>query len=465
MNQRIFVDMDGTLAKWQEVNNESELYQKGFYENLLPNNNLLNGIKKLINEGKDIYILSSFLNGSEYALAEKNIWLDKYLPELPKDKRIFVNYGDNKTIYIPNGITKNDYLIDDHTKNLIDWEESGGTGIKFLNGINHKKGRWQKLMLKEDENILINLKNLLEGKGSEIFNEKILQLSKDFLNAIDNYKNSLFSSEEEIMKAEQGMNVARDKYLVERNKLKDLYKIEINGQWHEADNLYISYKISDSNNKVLQKGYTCIETENFDIDEDKAIAEILNDDLLDKINIMNISPELRSVIKSALGEEVEKYNSLYYEDLLDMWNLTKDELYEKVKELKIEIDKLGLSDCIDIRFDHYTYPNNDYIGIYTDTISYFDFKDEESKQKEEQKTKIYTYIINGKKVVCEVDYSPEMQCYSVKEYAVDGNKSAELTAEEMSKLQGYLFNEVNKLYEKELEKQEDYDYDITDEMY
>lgn len=156
--------MDGTLAEWKNIKSNSELYQKGYYETLKPNKYLLEETKKLIEEGKDIYILSSFLIDSDYALDEKNKWLDKYLPTLSVDKRIFVPYGDIKYKYIPNKITNNDYLIDDHTKNLLDWKTAGGTGIKFLNGINHIKGIWQGLLLKEDENIHKNIEIILDEK-------------------------------------------------------------------------------------------------------------------------------------------------------------------------------------------------------------------------------------------------------------------------------------------------------------
>ena len=88
MKPRFFIDMDGTLAEWRDIKSNSELYQKGYYESLKPNNYLLEEVKNLIKEGKDIYILSSFLSDSDYALKEKNIWLNKYLPELPVDSHL-----------------------------------------------------------------------------------------------------------------------------------------------------------------------------------------------------------------------------------------------------------------------------------------------------------------------------------------------------------------------------------------
>lgn len=163
MKTRIFIDMDGTLAEWRDIKSNSELYEKGYYESLKPNNFLLEEVKNLIKEGKDIYILSSFLSDSNYALKEKNLWLNKYLPELPIQKRIFVPYGDVKYKYLPSKITAFDYLVDDHTKNLLDWKDAGGTGIKFLNGINHIKGVWQGLLLREDENISKNFNWILDN--------------------------------------------------------------------------------------------------------------------------------------------------------------------------------------------------------------------------------------------------------------------------------------------------------------
>lgn len=164
MNIRLFIDMDGTLAEWKNIKSNDELYQKGYYESLQPNEYILKETKKLIEEGRNVFILSSFLSDSNYALKEKNNWLDKYLPELPKERRIFVPYGECKYKYIPNKITSLDYLIDDYTKNLLDWKSVGGTGIKFLNGINHLKGVWQGLLLREDENLSQNFNFILDNE-------------------------------------------------------------------------------------------------------------------------------------------------------------------------------------------------------------------------------------------------------------------------------------------------------------
>lgn len=141
--QRLFVDMDGTLAEFKTVDTLETLYEKDYFINLKPNENVLGAIKQLIADNDfDVYILSAYLTDSRYALEEKNAWLDKYLPELPQEKRLFVPCGTDKSVAVPGHIRPDDYLLDDYTKNLSEWEPPA-KGIKLINGINHTNGTWQ----------------------------------------------------------------------------------------------------------------------------------------------------------------------------------------------------------------------------------------------------------------------------------------------------------------------------------
>ena len=149
---RLFVDMDGTLAKWNNVEFE-QLFEEGYYRNLEPNLALINDVKALVASGVDVYILSAYLTESEYALDEKKEWVEYFLPELPEEQRIFVPYGTNKAEYLRNNyspITSEDYLIDDYTQNLLEWKEYGGVGVKYLNGINHTRGTWNGLFVNRE---------------------------------------------------------------------------------------------------------------------------------------------------------------------------------------------------------------------------------------------------------------------------------------------------------------------------
>ena len=143
MKQRLFVDMDGTLAEFHPVQSMEELHAEGYFAGLPPQRNVVEAVR-ILNEDPniDVYILSAVLSDSKYALKEKTEWLEKYLPEIDSGHYLFPHCGRNKAAVIPNGIRRGDVLIDDFTKNLLAWPEDG-IGVKLLNGINHSKGTWK----------------------------------------------------------------------------------------------------------------------------------------------------------------------------------------------------------------------------------------------------------------------------------------------------------------------------------
>lgn len=142
---RLFVDMDGTLAVFRPVNKLETLYEKGYFLNLPPHRNVVAGIQSLLQDAEfeniEVYILSAVLSDSKYALQEKNAWLDKHLPEIDMEHRIFPPCGENKRDYIPGGIRDDDFLLDDYTKNLNAWQPPA-KGIKLVNAINDTRGSW-----------------------------------------------------------------------------------------------------------------------------------------------------------------------------------------------------------------------------------------------------------------------------------------------------------------------------------
>ena len=56
----------------------------------------------------------------------------------------FVHYGQIFFQWYPccGGIVRRDFLLDDYTKNLLDFNVAGGVGIKLLNNVNESKGSW-----------------------------------------------------------------------------------------------------------------------------------------------------------------------------------------------------------------------------------------------------------------------------------------------------------------------------------
>lgn len=150
--KRLFVDMDGTLAKWEDVPYFERLLEEGYFLERPPIESVVDAVHTIIKEHPEIEvcILSSCLKESQYAEAEKNAWLDKYLPEIDNEHRFFPAFGEDKASVLEGGIRENDFLLDDYSQNLFLFEPPA-TGIKLLNGINHTHESWRKNALSFDK--------------------------------------------------------------------------------------------------------------------------------------------------------------------------------------------------------------------------------------------------------------------------------------------------------------------------
>lgn len=148
---KLFIDLDGTVAKFN-VRNALERFDKeiGFFANL----GAYKGIEA-INEMallKNVYVISASPNIQ--ADIDKMIWLNKYLPNIPKENITLCRLGGNKAKIIENKynliIDNNCYLLDDYSKNLFEWVANGGTGIKRLTSVaDNSRGLWKGLTIKD----------------------------------------------------------------------------------------------------------------------------------------------------------------------------------------------------------------------------------------------------------------------------------------------------------------------------
>lgn len=185
MKKRLFVDMDGTLAVFTPLDTLEKLYEKGYFLNQAPHQNVVEAVRDIIVNHPEIEvnILSAYLTDSPYALVEKNEWLDRYLPEIDQAHRVFVPCGSDKKEGIKGGVRETDFLLDDYTKNLVDWEPPG-RGIKLLNAINHTKGTWEHDRIRfdrEPESLADGVVAVMRGER-QIFDEKVEEFSeKDVL--------------------------------------------------------------------------------------------------------------------------------------------------------------------------------------------------------------------------------------------------------------------------------------------
>lgn len=154
--KRIFLDLDGTLARFN-VRNAIERFDKeiGFFTKLLA----YKGIE-VVNElalTDQLFIISASPN--EQADKDKMVWLEKYLPNVKQENITLCRLGQNKAQIIQSkyNITINEecLLLDDYTKNLIEWESFGGKGIKRLTTVSDNSRKlWKGFELKELKNLV-----------------------------------------------------------------------------------------------------------------------------------------------------------------------------------------------------------------------------------------------------------------------------------------------------------------------
>lgn len=147
---KLFVDLDGTVARFN-VRNALERFdkEKGFFSKLLAYKGI-EVLNELATKG-NVFVISASPN--EQADNDKMIWLEKYLPNVPKANITLCRLGQNKAQIIEEKysmkINNNCLLLDDYTKNLNEWESFGGKGIKRLTTISdNSRGLWKGATIK-----------------------------------------------------------------------------------------------------------------------------------------------------------------------------------------------------------------------------------------------------------------------------------------------------------------------------
>ena len=184
MAKRLFLDMDGTLARFHDVDKTfiEAMWQPGFYTGLKPFVNMVEGIKTFIKDHPDVevYVLSAVLDTEPpFVVDEKNAWLDHYLPEIPAERRIFTRAGENKADYI-GAIGDGDFLVDDYNKNLHEFQAAGAHSIKFRNDVNHQgKGAYggEKGPLWDGD--IISYNDIPESIAQQLAHLMVLSIAKE----------------------------------------------------------------------------------------------------------------------------------------------------------------------------------------------------------------------------------------------------------------------------------------------
>lgn len=112
----INIDMDGVLANFDAEEHARERYKTeiGFFKNLKPIMANVNAVKRLIEQGYKVKIITKSPNVQ--ADADKLAWLKIYLPEVDEKNIIFLRENQRK------GDHSRGILFDDYGKNCKEWE-------------------------------------------------------------------------------------------------------------------------------------------------------------------------------------------------------------------------------------------------------------------------------------------------------------------------------------------------------
>ena len=126
MVKKLYVDMDGTLARFYEQAFCIErMYETGFFKELSPYSSAVDAIKQIVashNEEVEVCILSAA--GNAQIIQDKIDWLMKHF-QIPVTS-YFCELGESKAEFLQKitgeKLSENDFLLDDYSANLIDWE-------------------------------------------------------------------------------------------------------------------------------------------------------------------------------------------------------------------------------------------------------------------------------------------------------------------------------------------------------
>lgn len=154
MKKLVFYDMDNTIAemhkkltgiysgriKEYEPKNEQEqmeitakLNTEGFFQDLTIIQRANSVLKRLVNNGYDVRILSQPMPRPS-SIDEKNYWLDTFFPYIPRYKRIYT--FDKWLLAGPGRV-----LVDDNVSHLTAWSKQEGIAVCFKRGYNkHYQG-------------------------------------------------------------------------------------------------------------------------------------------------------------------------------------------------------------------------------------------------------------------------------------------------------------------------------------
>lgn len=150
-NITVWSDQDGCLAEYEPsvyreiTSNGKTLFMTPgvhYFRSCNPNIRLIDAYQKLQNDYNiPVYVITNIILDDELRhehATDKKEWIHQYMAFLPEDhfKTTHAKKWEEALNILNRPLTESDILISDYNQDLIPWEDHGGTGIKYLNGLN-----------------------------------------------------------------------------------------------------------------------------------------------------------------------------------------------------------------------------------------------------------------------------------------------------------------------------------------
>lgn len=115
---KVIFDMDGTLNFWETGTSMEEILAPGYMQHRRPHENMLQAAKLLIQRGVEVFTLSAVFDLPHF-IPDKEIWLNRYFPELDTSHRFYSCIHGGKGDYLRSlGVNRTDVFVDDYNHNL-----------------------------------------------------------------------------------------------------------------------------------------------------------------------------------------------------------------------------------------------------------------------------------------------------------------------------------------------------------
>ena len=140
----LFSDVDGVIAVYTpedyipEDDGIMPFLKKPHYFLYRKENKNIIETYRILNRHLPVHIMTNIPASDGTFEEDKKIWLSEKLPFIPESRihiiKIPKHVRAKHIIGMP--LTKEDILISDFNGDLFPWRQAGGSGIKYLNGIN-----------------------------------------------------------------------------------------------------------------------------------------------------------------------------------------------------------------------------------------------------------------------------------------------------------------------------------------